>query len=966
MLDSLFNQLLADFGPSQTTRLLSLHTPLGRNVLLAECMVCDESIGPGNALALAQVLNMDEFNLEPLAQQAKAYEQDLTGFRASVTALSTDADLVLQDLLGQPVRLNWRTDGSTGPRERSIHGRVTSFELLGSDGGLSRYGLIIEPGLRFLNRRVDSWVFQSQTVVEIVDEILREHAALLGLQWRWELADEAVYPSRSLCTQFEESDLSFIQRLMAEEGLFYWFEHSGPCAEGEEGNKSDGEAGDELGSHTLVICDTNSLLKAHEGGTIRFTQSSSAVFKEDSLKALEAIDRQVPAALVYGSWDYRGAQLIEASVRAEDFEDGADVAHYDAPGAYAFKNTEQAQRLAQRHLEALQAPGWMMEGVGTWRGAMLCTRWTLSEHPTLEADMELVTLAISHRARNNIQAEQRTALTHRLGALPGLLGGGGAGEGEAESGLPNESDMPLYEGRLLVQPVGRPLRAPLRGGNAETLFDRPMIEGVQTAVVVGTQDPVHTDRDHRVKVQFHWLRGQKASHRLTHGAGSNAPGNQGAGTWVRVATTAANGNGGEVAVPRLGQEVVIGFDRGDPDRPVCLGSVYSGRGRADAQGNEVLQGPSTATGNAGAWFVGTQGGHGHGPVLSGMKTQSLELSQSGSGGYNQLVFDDTPEQSRAMLGSTSQPGGGRHATWLNLGHLRHQTDNQRLAQRGHGLELFSTAQGALRGGSGLLLSTFTQEGGTSARAHSVQALEAAQGLKQSLALTQRLADAAQQHKAGLPPMNPQTGQLTQDPEPAWAEHATAQHQTQALESVEAMRAGGGGGGGGASAEFDGGAGTTSAWARPELVMSAAGGLAITTPGHTLLTAGTTASMVAQQDLNLGAQRNTAMAVACGLSLFTYGKAPSSSPGPSAATGLQLHAASGSISVRANSNKIKAAAQDNIHLTSTTATLQAGAPQHLSLTAQGSALRLEPGKITLTTPVEAKFEASAKIITGPQG
>jgi uncharacterized protein involved in type VI secretion and phage assembly len=285
--------------------------------------------------------------------------------------------------------------------------------------------LVIEPALKVLNQRVDSWVFQSQTVVELVDGILGDHAAELGLKWRWELEDEVVYPSRSLCTQFEESDLAFIQRLMAEEGLFYWFEHRGPSAAGEGGGErgsageGEGESGEEMGSHTLVISDTNSLLKAHEGGSIRFTQSNAAVFKEDSLRALEAVDRLVPGELVHGSWDYRGAQLIEASVRAEDFEQEVDVSHYDVPGAYAFEDTEQAQRLAQRHLEALRAPGWWLEGVGTWRGAMLCTRWTLSDHPTLEADTALVTLAISHRARNNIQAEQQTALKNRLGPLPG-------------------------------------------------------------------------------------------------------------------------------------------------------------------------------------------------------------------------------------------------------------------------------------------------------------------------------------------------------------------------------------------------------------------------------------------------------------------------------------------------------------------------------------------------------------------
>ena len=158
----------------------------------------------------------------------------------------------------------------------------------------------------------------------------------------------------------------------------------------------------------------------------------------------------------------------------------------------------------------------------------------------------------------------------------------------------------------------------------------PNLHGVQTAIVVGISgQPIHTDRDHRIKVQFHWQRGGNASHRLNHPSGDdNAPASDASGTWVRVAQTVAGANWGAVFTPRLGQEVLVQFVAGDVDRPVVVGVVYNGQCSADAQGNQVAGGAGSATGNAPAWFPGEkqQGklqGHQHNAVLSGYKSQEL-------------------------------------------------------------------------------------------------------------------------------------------------------------------------------------------------------------------------------------------------------------------------------------------------------------------------------------------------------
>src|SRR5690606_9542725 len=156
---------------------------------------------------------------------------------------------------------------------------------------------------------------------------------------------------------------------------------------------------------------------------------------------------------------------------------------------------------------------------------------------------------------------------------------------------------------------GVPVRSIALGADGQPdprLHSRPTIHGVQTAVVVGLGEPLHTDRDHRIKLQFHWQRGARASHQLAAPAGSNAPASDAAGTWLRVAESVAGANWGSHFVPRLGQEVLVGFVEGDIDRPVVIGSLYDGRGQPDAQGNRTAGGAATATGNANAWFPSHQ------------------------------------------------------------------------------------------------------------------------------------------------------------------------------------------------------------------------------------------------------------------------------------------------------------------------------------------------------------------------
>ncbi|MCM5679714.1 type VI secretion system tip protein VgrG [Schlegelella sp. S2-27] len=905
-------------GYTQHDRLLRLSTPLGPEVLLAERVQIDESISPTGGEG-----------------------DDGCGFQLQLTALSADAHIELKQLIGQPVLLELLTQASRS-QLRPFHGHVTEAAQLGADGGLARYRLTVRPWLAFLGWRTDSRVFQDHSVIEIVEHVFTAYQAQgrLAPAWRWDLADPAAYPRRSLCIQYQESDLAFVQRLLREEGLFCWFEH-----EGDAGS-------DSFGRHTLVIADHNGAFTPNAQARVRYTQPG-ATLKEDSLRHWSARRSVQTAAIAVASWDYRSVGLRPAT--AQGLLPGtlpADATCTDVPGVYAYEDSAQGERLARCQQEALDAAAQLYTGSGTVRSLSPGTTVTLLDHPHHSGREQdrFVLLKLRHRARNNLSADHRA----HIAALFGRTDFDGNAPGPA-----NDSDEPLYDVQLTAVQADVPVRAPALdnvlasevGPAAVMRHPRPTVRGTQTAVVVGLQAPVHTDRDHRIKVQFHWQRGGNASHRLAHPQGDNAPASDASGTWVRVATSVAGANWGSHFVPRVGQEVLIAFLDGDIDRPVCVGSLYNGIGQDNSQGNQVAGGAAGATGNAPAWFPGSRAagqhqGHQHAAVMAGFKTQELHASAHGAGGYNQLVFDDSPQQGRIQLATTTQ-----HSQ-LNLGHAIHQQDNQRLHHRGHGAELTTLAQGAIRAGSGLLLSAHARAGGSTGSSHQLDSREAEQQLQQAAELTTTLIDTAHKHKAKL------------EAEPAPKELPVPQAQQALKASLEATDQRGHAGSSGDERAIDGGAGTVKAWSRPDIVASAPAGIGVFTPAHAIWYAGKTLSLVAGHDLTVNAQRDRSLVVAQGIVWFTYGKAANANK-PNQETGIKLHAGTGSVAVQAQDGSLKLTADQAIDASSTHDSIQMGAPQHVLLTAGGSALKIEGGNITLTTPGAALFKASMKELTGPK-
>ncbi|NMM37732.1 MAG: type VI secretion system tip protein VgrG [Glaciimonas sp.] len=950
-------------GWTQTDRLMRLHTVLdaehGANTLMAESMQAVEGISPIDDadIDIDTVAAADGTGVNQAPESIPA----LCGYKLEITCLSLDAHLALKELIGQLILLELQTDASRTAL-RPFHGYITHCDMIGANGGLARYKLTIEPWLAFLRYRRDSAIYQDMTVLDIVESIFKDYQAqgTLQPQWKLELRDPSIYPKRSLTTQYQESDLHFVMRLLAEEGLFTYFQHQGD------------PHSPSFGSHTLIIADHNGSFTPNAQSHIAFSQPG-AVMQRDSIDRWRSVRRWHTNAIAIASWDYRTAntRTVSATSAAHsataNSSDATTLLAQDAPGAYAFENRAQGERIANNQLQAIEARNKIFTGAGTVRTLAPGTTFTLSGHSdsnddnsdnsnnsnnSSEDNNTFVVLRVVHLAHNNFSAALQGQIAQRLGAA--ALDNAPSAQSAQNTEAP-QNPHALYRNRIDAIRAKIAYRPATRDAHGIILHPKPTVTGQQSAIVVGPAGHmIHTDRDHRIKVQFHWQRnaeGQNGSHsRLSHPhpeGHTGAPSNAQSGTWVRVMAgivPIAGANWGGHAVPRIGQEVLIDFIEGDIDRPIVIGTLYNGQGQADAQVNHIGQGTGAASGNAPSWFPGEKGGHSHPAVLSGIKTQAMHASQSGNGAYNQLLFDDSPGQSRVALQHHASAHQG--TAELNLGILRHQSDNQRLMQTGYGFELKSQHSTALRAGQGLLIATDARPNASSSQ---LDTTEAQAQLEQSQQLQQSLAATAQKHNAKLKDEN------------AAEKIPAIDHMQHSIDVIKATASGGSSN----TAEGNaGGTGSVAAYSEPQLQLSSPAGIAALTPADAILSAGSTSSITAGHDINVAAQGNSSHAVKAGISLFTYGKV-SNQDKPNQETGIKLHAASGTVSMQSQSDETRITADKLITVASITKDVQIAAKDHVMLTAQGAYLKLEGGNIEIHGPGAMVFKASYTEFAGPQ-
>jgi type VI secretion system secreted protein VgrG len=848
-----------------------------------------------------------------------------------VIALSTSAYVDLDSLLGQPASLAvTRADGS----RTSFSGEVCVAALLGSDGGFARYRLRISPWLWRLSHVRNSRVWQDKSVIDIVDCVFQSYQP--EARWRW--SDEvgpfmADVQPRSYCCQYRESDLAFVSRLLAEEGLSWRF------------------AWADDGSELVLFADSGQPGTLPEDpcsqadGGIRY-HGARAVEQQDTVQSLVAQRRLHPSLVTVLSYDYK-AKRASAAGSPSHVPDLPSNESYDVPGAYAYANSAQAQRYADLQMQAKEARGQVWCGRSTVRTLRAGSRMTVTGSP-LQQLGDAARFAITSMKSvgvNNLPAPAQHALAELFGPIPDLLHECLDGEWPEHFSLVIAQAMESGYANFFEALAADLTWRPLSSAGDERQHPRPTARGSQSAIVIGADggdvaagaDELYCDRLGRVRIRFHWQDSGDAT------------------CWVRVAQRFAGSGMGSQFLPRIGQEVLVQFIEHDIDRPIIVGALYNGQGEGgiaptpggqdgvesddDVFASAHDHGPSAqgnlAGGNSPVWHGASAGSDGHRNAAAQWGVRTKEF---GGTGYNQLVFDDTDAQGRVQLRTTHA------ATELNLGHLIHSADNYRGSFRELGAELRTDAYGAVRGGAGLLISSYginhnaatrdpvgENEAGVAMLRHAAKLAEAFHGA----ALTHQtvgLAAHAGAHKSGA-------SAIDEGRAPIGALLAAAS----GLPSGDAS-----------------GADKMPYPSKPIIAISAKDGLVATAGQSLQLSNGETVTVMSGLDTQFvtGGQ----MHVHTGQAIGVLGGAVK--PGEND-VGLQLIAAKDAIDIQAQAGELKVQARDEVSIISANSHIDWAAAKKISLsTAGGANITIENGNITVQCPGKITVNAGKKSFCGP--
>ena len=433
-------------------------------------------------------------------------------------------ELCTEDMSSDPNALLGQSVSLTMSRKELVHpirGVVRRVEHgLSTDRAVIARVEIV-PAVAMLGYGQNTRIFQMLTVPEILDEVLgvglhdydRTFEARLGGR---------EYPPREYCTQRDESDWHFALRLMQEEGIACFFEHTGK-------------------REVLILADANDVyetVQTLDSRDIRFIPSENVFDAIEPIRDLVEAQQLTTTTVTVNDHDWsRVAQTFKA---VDDEVHHGNREHYASSQPFTAYDWEPAQirfrrddRVDQARIRAemMRRDRQVVRGRGVVSGMSpgLCFR--LKGHPNGSLNQEYLLTDVQHSARNH-------AVAHLF---------------DGDQARP-------YENTFVAMPRSRPYRP-------ERTLKRPRIAGMESAIVVGPtkESEIHTEDFRRVQVQFRWDRLGEFD------AFSSC--------YLRVMQAWAGNGFGVDFLPRVGMEVVVSYLGGDPDRPFITGCLYNQNNR---------------------------------------------------------------------------------------------------------------------------------------------------------------------------------------------------------------------------------------------------------------------------------------------------------------------------------------------------------------------------------------------------
>ncbi|MBW2525167.1 MAG: type VI secretion system tip protein VgrG [Deltaproteobacteria bacterium] len=514
---------------------------------------------------------------------------------------ATTGPVEIRDLVDKGATFRVATAG----RWRTIHGIIGEAELIECTPTLLLYRVVLVPHLCRAHHRRRCRTFVDESLREIVATVLENRvpahpAGLRGLprlshapvapmvtpsftsfeeptgRYRWALVDEKrVDEPRRMVVQYNETDFDFVSRLLEDEGLTYFFEHTErECVL---------TLTDRPGHAPLFERDEqHELVGMMQGGQTR---------GQEVVRAWRPARRLRAASVTMRDFAWRKSMtLLEASARVSRAA-AEELEHFEFPARDEDEPRQPGAAPARYQLERYQAERELSEGLSTVRTHEPGYRFRMADRAGLRPDAELLLVGVETYAAQ--LHPEGTVLDAELFGFQGSDPSRGA----------------FHEARFQSVPADVPYR-PRRSTPA------PRIDGVQTAIVTaeeaGEDKPrmsLHSDDFGRVRVRFPW------DQRPEDGTPSSK--------LIRVSQPWAGNGYGALYVPRVGHEVLVAFERGDPNRPIIIGRVYDG--------NNV---PPYDEFNS---------------TKTTVKSQSVDRNEGPKEGYNEFRFDDEFDKEQIFL-----------------------------------------------------------------------------------------------------------------------------------------------------------------------------------------------------------------------------------------------------------------------------------------------------------------------------
>ncbi|WP_336010064.1 type VI secretion system Vgr family protein [Acinetobacter calcoaceticus] len=813
-------------------------------------------------------------NTQVFLQSIEGQHQLNEGLAADLFCLSTNAHISLKQFIGCQVAVDQVTDHGQLFRTTGI---ITEASQGQSDGSLTLYKLKLQDPTVLWHKRRNSRIFMNKSVRDITEILFTEwqnksplFASSLTLDLK-SLTEN--YDVRPFVMQSNETDYEFLTRLWRSEGINWLID---------EAQLFVTNSSDEIQPQKLRLIDNNESYLALDRRNIRYHRSS-AVEQQDSMTSLVATRNLQPTAVHVQRWQAdalsqeEGMGSVQSKHSHSANQDNASLSleqalHISPAWMQDLNGEDQATASSHQQLERLNqnlsdyyaSQSKYFRAQTTVRDTQVGYWFELNEHPEIDthsgSDKEFLIIGKNFYQQNNLPKDLQQQVNQLI----------------------SQSQWQNYQSRPNDQTERQGNELILSRRNIKTVPEYNPLEHrpsayPQRARVVGLEgESIHVDQWGRIKVRFLFTRGDDHNH--DGGAGSNN--NDTDSAWVDVLTPWAGVGYGARFLPRVGEIVVIDFFDGNIDRPFVVGRIHEAE-RHPTQFDQKGQLPDTKK-------------------LSGIRSEEVDGK-----GFNQLRFDDTTGQISAQLKSS-------HATsQLNLGNLSHPKESATSDGRGEGFELRTDQLGAVRAGSGLLISTHKQD---QAQGVHLDANEAKQQIEGSLNNAKGLSEVAK---------NQQTDPLDM--------LENIQSFIEILKHEDPKKA----------AEFQ----------SAVMLLASPKSIAVSSNEDIHLSANAQLTQSAGDNINISTQKNIVSHASQKISLFA------------AQEGARLFAGQGQVEIQAQGDGLDVIARKGVQITSSEDTVYITSPTEINLTANGSQVKLNGSGIFPITGGKLEVKAGQHLFMG---